>query len=95
MPQTGNPEIGRHLLWYHGAHFSIFRNSHFVVAIYEILCAKFGDPSLNEFGAMALGVKKIMADFAGLGRWRPLSKFWFAPLNSPIFSIQNAKTQLV
>ena len=50
-----------------------------------IIHAKFGDPSLNGLGAVAFGVKKIMADFAGLGRWRPLSKFSFTPLDSSIF----------
>ena len=68
MSQTGIQKIGRHLVWYHGAQFCIFRDSHFVDAIFLIICSKFGDSSFNRLGAMALGVKKIMAGFAGSGR---------------------------
>ena len=85
MSQTGNPEIGRHLVWYHGAQFWIFRDSHFVATIFLIIHAKFGDSSFNRLGAMALGVKKIMAGFAGSGRWRHRSTFLFAPLDSSNF----------
>ena len=62
-----NPRNGRHLVWHHGAQFWVFRYSHFVAAIFMIIHAKFGDPSFNHFGAMALGVKKIMVGFAGSG----------------------------
>ena len=50
-----------------------------------IIHAKFGDSSFNRLGAMALGVKKIRTGFAGSGRWRPRSTFWFTPLDSSIF----------
>ena len=58
MPKW-NPRKGRHLVWYHGAQFWIFRYSHFVAAIFLIIHAKFGDSSFNRLGAMALGVKKL------------------------------------
>ena len=65
--------------------FRIFRDSHFVAAIFLSIHAKFGDSSFNRLGAMALGVKKIIAGFAGSGRWRPRSTFWFTPLDSTNF----------
>ena len=61
---------GRHLVWYHGAQFWIFRDSHFVAANILIILAKFDDSSFNRLGAIALGVKKIRAGFAGpANRW--------------------------
>ena len=70
------------LVWYHGAQFWIFRDSQFVAANILIINDKFDDSSFNRLGAMALGVKKIMTGFAGSGRWRHRSPFWFAPLDS-------------
>ena len=61
--------------------FRIFRDSHFVAAIFLSIHAKFGDSSFNRLGAMALGVKKIRASLAGSGRWRHRSTFWFTPLD--------------
>ena len=84
MPKW-NPRKGRHLVWYHGAQFWFLRDSQFVGAIFLIIHAKFGDSSFNRLGALALGVKKIMAGFAGSGRWRPRSTFWFTPLDSSNF----------
>jgi len=52
---------------------------------YTALASAFGDSSFNHLGAMALGVKKIIAGFAGSGRWRPQSTFWFTPLDSSNF----------
>ena len=69
------------LVWYHGALFWIFRDSHFVAAIFLSIHAKFGNSSFNRLGAMALGVKKIRTGFAGSGWWRHRSTFWFAPLD--------------
>ena len=90
-----NPRKGRHLVWYHGALFWIFRDSHFVAAIFLSIHAKFGDSSFNRLGAMALGVKKIRTGFVGsvdgalgahfgLHHWIPL-----------IFSSLDAKTEKV
>ena len=89
-----NPRKGHHLVWYHGAQFWFFRDSQFVGAIFLIIHAKFGDSSFNRLGAMALGVKKIIAGFAGSGRWRPRSTFWFAPLDSSIFFQSRCENQI-
>ena len=86
MSQTGNPKIGRHHVWYHGAQFWNFQDSHFVAAIFLIIHAKFDDSSFNRLGAMALGVKKIITGFAGSGRWRHRSTFWLAPKDFSDFS---------
>ena len=43
---------------------------------------------------MAPGVKKIIVDFAGLGRWRPHTKFWFTPLNSLNFFQSRCENQI-
>ena len=59
MSQTGNPKIGCHLVWYHGAKFWNFQDSHFVAAIFLIIHAKFHDSSFSRLGAMVLGVKKL------------------------------------
>ena len=88
------PQKGRHLVRYHGALFWIFRDSHFVAAIFLSIHAKFGDSSFNRLGAMALGVKKIIAGFAGSDRWRPRSTFWFTPLDSTNFFQSKCKNEM-
>ena len=55
--------ISTTLVWYHGAHFWIFRDSHFVAAIFLIIHTTFGDSSFNSLGAMALGEKKNYSRF--------------------------------
>ena len=74
--------------------FRIFRDSHFVAAIFLSIHAKFGDSSFNRLGAMALGVKKIRAGLAGSGRWRPRSTFWFTPLDSANFFQARSEIQI-